>query len=263
MAQVHPTAIVDAGARLDDDVVIGPYSVVGPGAQLARGVTLHAHVVVQGRTELAAGVEVYPFAVLGTPPQVRPPIARSTSVRVGPRTVLREYVTIQPGVQSDGSTVVGADCLIMAHCHVAHDCRIGDRVVMANLTQLAGHCEVGDDTVLGGLTNVHQFVRIGRRALTGAASRVVQDVPPFCLVDGHPARLVGLNRVGLRRGGLPIERMGPLARAVAAAFPKDGRVLRRPCLRTITPEVQELLTFMNGSRRGLTSRRRKLRCGCS
>ncbi|MGF1511289.1 MAG: acyl-ACP--UDP-N-acetylglucosamine O-acyltransferase [Myxococcota bacterium] len=257
MKTIHPTAVVHGDAQLGDGVEVGPYAIVGPAAEIGAGVHVASHAIVE-RCTVEAGCRIFPFAVLGTSPQTRSFVPDTSRVRVGRDTVIREYVTIQPGVEND--TRIGQDCLIMAYCHVAHDCVVGDRVVMANVAQLAGHVTVGDDAVLGGLTNVHQFVRIGRRAMTGAASRVTQDVPPFCLVDGHPARLVGLNRVGLRRAGCAPERMAALARSLTKFFPADGRVVQHPDLHSVpSEEVDELRRFVQSSRRGLTTRRTRIR----
>ena len=249
MASIHPSAVVHEDARLSAGVEVGPFAVVGAGVRAEAGVVISAHAVVEGDTWLGQSCRIASFACIGAPPQTRSHGAPGR-LEIGPRTVIREYVTAQPGVEG-GTTRVGAGCLVMAYAHIAHDCALEDGVVMANGVQLAGHCHVGEATTLGGLTNVHQHVRIGRLAMTGAASRITRDVPPFCLVDGHPARLIGPNRVGLRRAGWTREETAELTRTLIRCFPKDGRVT--------VPEdgVRELLAFLRASTRGVTTRRRR------
>ncbi|MFN4088437.1 MAG: acyl-ACP--UDP-N-acetylglucosamine O-acyltransferase [Alphaproteobacteria bacterium] len=204
MAAIHPTAIVEPGARLGEGVAVGPYCVVGAEAELAAGVRLVSHVVVAGRTALGPDTTVYPFASLGHPPQDLKYAGEPSRLLIGRRNTIREHVTMNPGTVGGGmETVTGDDCLFMVGAHVAHDCRIGDRVVMANNATLAGHVEVQDDVVLGGLAAVHQFVRIGAQAMVGGMSGVEHDVPPFAVVAGNRARIEGLNIVGLRRRGFP------------------------------------------------------------
>ena len=259
---IHPTAIVDPGAEVAPSVFVGPYCLIGPQVRLRAGVTLHGHVVLQGRTTLHELVEVYPFAALGLPPQDLKYDGGPTELEVGPRTIVREGVTIHRGSSGagSGSTTVGADGLLMAYVHVAHDCRVGDHVVAANATQLAGHVQIEDHAVLGGVTTVHQYVRIGTRAITGASSRVQQDIPPFSMADGHPARVVALNRVGLARGGVTPEARSALKQAFRSLF-RDNRFsraldeLERGPLMEHT-EVRRLCCFLRTSRRGIARPRR-------
>lgn len=255
---IHPSAVIDPGARLGAGVRIGPFAVIGPHVVLGDRVVVHSHAVIDGHTELGEGVEVFPQAAVGLRPQDLKYDGSPTRLVVGPRTVIRECVTLQPGSLggSEGLTSIGADCLLMAYCHVAHDCVIGDRVIMANATQIAGHCVVEDHVILGGVTTVHQFVRIGTRAITGASSRVVQDVPPFTMADGHPARLFGLNVVGLRRAGFTSEQRRGLKRAYRALF-LEGRykqaLLELEAGAALeAPEVRELCAFLRAGSRGVT-----------
>lgn len=260
---IHPTAIVDPTAELGRGVRVGPYAIVGPGVRLGARVRIWPHAVVEGHTTLAEAVEVFPQAIVGLPPQDLKYDGSPTRLEVGPRTVIREAATVQPGSSGEGAglTKVGADCLIMAYCHVAHDCRIGDGVVMANATQIAGHCRIDDHVVLGGVTTVHQFVRIGRAVITGASSRVQQDIPPFMMADGHPARLVGLNRVGLRRLDTSTVALRALRTAYRRLFREGryasalGEVEQDEALQT--PEVQELCRFLRASQRGVLRARRR------
>jgi len=258
-ARIHPTAVIDPAAELSDDVEVGPYALVGPNVRLGPGVRIHGHAVVDGHTTLEAGVEVFPFAAIGLRPQDKKYDGGPSRLRVGPKSILREYVTVQPAASEGRATVVGAGVLIMAYGHVAHDCVVGDGVVMANAVQLAGHCEVHDGAVLGGLTNVHQYARIGRLAMTGAAARVSRDVPPFALVDGHPARYVGPNVVGLRRAGLPPATRAALKRALRRVLtgPREAACTELEGDPNAPPEVEELLAFVRASTRGLTRPRRR------
>lgn len=202
MAEVHPTAIVEAGAKLGRGVVIGPWCLIGAETELDDGVRVISHAVVTGRTRLGADCIVYPFASIGHPPQDMKYGGEASRLVVGCRNTIREHVTINPGTAGGGMvTVIGDDCLFMAGSHVAHDCSIGDRVILANNATLAGHVLVQDHAVLGGLCGVHQFVRVGAYAMVGGMAGVEHDVPPYAVVVGNRARVEGINHVGLRRHG--------------------------------------------------------------
>jgi UDP-N-acetylglucosamine acyltransferase len=199
---IHPTAVVAETAQIADDVVIGPFCVVGPKVTLGRAVRLHSHVVVDGHTEIGEETQVFPFAVLGTAPQDLKYKGEPTRLVIGARNRIREHVTMNPGTEGGGGiTTVGSDCLFMVNAHVAHDCQVGNRVIMANNATLAGHVHVGDYAILGGLSAVHQFVRIGAHAMVGGMSGVESDVIPYGLVKGERASLHGLNLVGMERRG--------------------------------------------------------------
>ncbi len=201
---IHHAAVVEEGAEIGAGVRIGPFCHVGSQVVLGPGVCLHSHVVVTGATEIGEGSEVFPFAVLGAVPQDLKFAGERTRLRIGPRNRIREHVTMNVGTAGGGGeTLVGADGLFMAGCHVAHDCRVGDRVIVVNGSALAGHVELGDDVIVGGLSGIHQWVRIGEGAIIGALSMVTKDVLPFGLVQGPRAELDGLNLVGLKRRGVP------------------------------------------------------------
>lgn len=203
MADVHPTAVVDPAAQIASDVTIGPYCVVGPDVELGAGTVLRQHAVVEGHTQLGEGVKVYAFAVVGSPPQDMKYKGEESRLEVGAGTVIREHCTLNPGTEGGGLlTKVGSNCLLMVGAHVAHDCIVGDGVVMANNATLAGHVHVGDGAFVGGLSAVHQFSRIGQGAMIGGMSGVENDVIPYGMVMGNRARLTGLNVVGLRRRGI-------------------------------------------------------------
>jgi UDP-N-acetylglucosamine acyltransferase len=254
---IHATAVVDANARIAISAKIGPYVVVGPNVEIGEGAIIHSHAVLDGYTSLGAGVEVFPFAAVGLRPQDKKYDGSPTRLVVGDRTVIRECVTLQPGTSGEGCGVtrIGADCLIMAYSHVAHDCAIGDSVVIANSTQIAGHCTIEDHVILGGATTIHQFLRVGTRAITGAASRLQQDVPPYMLADGHPARLFGLNVVGLKRAKFSKEALAALKRAYKALFLRGGYAEALADLEQGAakehPEIAHLCRFLKESQRGV------------
>ena len=199
---IHPTAVIHQGAVIGDGSSIGPYCVIGPQVELGKDCILHSHVVVEGNTTIGEGCEIYPFASLGHKPQDLKFKGENSRLIIGKRNKIREYVTMQPGTSGDRmETVIGDDCLFMASTHVAHDCVVGNGVILANCATLAGHVMVGDRAILGGLSAVRQFVRIGHNAMIGGMSGVENDVIPYGMVMGERANLAGLNIVGLERGG--------------------------------------------------------------
>jgi UDP-N-acetylglucosamine acyltransferase len=208
---IHPLASVDPAAQVGQGVSVGPFCVVGPNVTLHAGVKLISHVVVDGHTVLGENTTVYPFASLGTPPQDLKYAGEVSYTTIGPRTVIREHVTVNSGTEGGGlHTRVGDECLLMVGVHIAHDCQVHNRVIMANNATLAGHVVVEDDAVLGGLCAVHQFVRIGRGAMIGGLTGVEQDVLPYTLVMGERGSLRGLNLVGLKRSGQSREAIADL-----------------------------------------------------
>lgn len=201
-AQIHPSAVIEPGAVVGPDCRIGPFCIVGPKAVLGRGVELKSHVVVTGLTEIGDGTAVFPFTTLGEIPQDLKFRGEETRLVIGARNRIRENVTMNTGTEGGGGvTRVGDDGLFMAGCHVAHDCQIGNHVILVNNAALAGHCVLEDEVIVGGLSGVHQFVRIGRGAMIGAVTMVTADVIPHGLVQGPRGALDGLNLVGLKRRG--------------------------------------------------------------
>jgi UDP-N-acetylglucosamine acyltransferase len=244
---VHPTALVDVGARIGQGVEIGPFCVVGPKVVLGDGVVLKSHVVVQGDTELGAGTIVFPFAVLGEIPQDLKYAGERTRLRIGPANRIREHVTMNLGTAAGGGeTRVGEGGLFMAGCHVAHDAHVGDRVVVANGAAIAGHCVIGHDVIIGGLAGIHQWVRIGQGAIIGALAMVTNDVIPYGLVQGPRGELDGLNLVGLKRRGTAREEISALRAAYAALRDGEGPFQDRArALGTSdSPMVRELAEFV-------------------
>ncbi|MEN9787080.1 MAG: hypothetical protein RLZZ299_2344 [Pseudomonadota bacterium] len=254
--RIHPTAVIDPDAVLGADAEIGAYAVVGAGVVLGDRVCLGPHVVLEGPTELGADVRVGPFSALGGAPQDRKYRGEAGLLRVGARTVVREHVTMHRGTAGGGGvTEVGADGLFMVGSHVAHDARVGDGVVFANGAAIAGHVTVADGAVLGGMSGVHQHARVGRCAMVAAGAMVAQDVPPFCIAQGDRARLRGLNRVGLRRAGMPAETLRALTQAFRGLFgtvrPRSERIADVRAAWGHVPEVLELLAFLEAGTRGV------------
>lgn len=228
MSRIHPTAVIEPGARIADDVRIGAYCCIGREVELQSGVVLHSHVVIGGRTTVGAGTQIYPFASLGQPPQHQGYKGEPSQLIIGRDTVIREYVTMNTGTAAGGmATRVGDDCFFMMAAHVAHDCQVGDKVIMANNATLGGHVTVGDYAVVGGLSAVHQHVRIGPHVMIGGMSAVVDDVIPYGLAVGNRARLAGLNLVGLKRRGIPRSDILALRSAYRQIFAGEGGIAHR------------------------------------
>lgn len=228
MPQIHPSAIVEDGAELADDVEIGPFCTVGPQVKLAQGVRVVSHVALSGRTSIGAGTRIFPFASLGFEPQDLKYKGEESELIVGANNVIREQVTMNPGTEGGGLvTRVGDNCLFMVGAHVAHDCILGNGVIMANNATLAGHVEVADYAILGGLSAVHQFARIGKHAMIGGMSGVEHDVIPYGSVMGDRARLSGLNLVGLKRRGYSRDDIHTLRTAYRLLFAEEGTIGER------------------------------------
>lgn len=228
MSKIHPTAIIDPKATIGNDVTIGPYCVVGPNVKLGDRVELKAHVVVDGYTTVGEGTRIFPFASIGSAPQDLKYHGEASQLIIGKNNTIREHVTMNPGTETGAmKTVIGDDCLFMVAVHVAHDCVIGNRVIMANNATLAGHVQVGDHVLLGGLSAVHQFVRIGAFAVIGGMSGVESDVIPYGRVKGDRAYLAGLNLIGLERGGFGKDTVKALQKAMKQLFDGEGTMEER------------------------------------
>ncbi len=226
MPQIHPTAIVEPGAEIASGARVGPYCHVGAKVELACEVELISHVVVAGRTTIGEGTRIFPFASIGHQPQDLKYKGEESSLVIGRRNIIREYVTMNPGTTGGGMvTRIGDDSLFMAGVHVAHDCTIGNHVIMANNATLAGHVVIGDYAFLGGLSAVHQFVRIGQHVMVGGVTGVERDVIPYGSVMGDRARLVGLNMVGLQRRGFSREDVQALRSAYQMLFENGSGTL--------------------------------------
>jgi UDP-N-acetylglucosamine acyltransferase len=249
---VHPAAVVSPDARLGRDVVVGPFAVVEDGVTIGDGCEVRAHAVVKRGTTLGAGNRVHEGVVLGGEPQDLSFSGAETGLAIGDRNVLREGVTVHRSTRPGQATRIGSDCFLMAYVHVAHDNRIGDRVIVANNVALAGHVEIADRAFLGGVVGVHQFCRIGRLAMVGGHSKVVQDCLPFVITDGHPARARGLNVVGLRRAGVEAAQLRALKEGyrllLRAGLPLGDALEKMAAV--ADPLVDEMAAFVRGSRRG-------------
>lgn len=254
--QIHPTAIIEAGAQLDEGVEVGPYSVVGAHVQIGAGTRIMAHAVLAGHTTLGAGCTIFPFASVGQQTQDLKFKGGAPGLIVGERTTVREFVTLNAATYDGAFTRVGAGCHLMAYSHVAHDCVVGDEVIMANAATLAGHVTVEDQAILGGLAAVHQFVRIGRLSIIGGCSKVVQDIAPFMMADGNPLALRTINKIGLERHGIG----EPSQQALKACYKllcRSGLSTSQALEKIVAeveqgPEVAHLVAFIRSAERGIT-----------
>ena len=255
-AAIHPTAIVDPRARLGAGVAVGPYTVIDGDVEVGEGTTIGAHNVITGHTRIGRGNRIFHFCSIGEANQDKKYGGEPTRLEIGDGNTIREYCSLNRGtVQDGGVTRIGSRNWIMAYCHVAHDCRVGDDTVFANNATLAGHVEIGDWTILGGFVGVHQFVKVGAHVMAGISSVVTQDVPPYVTVAGHPCAPRGINAEGLRRRGFSLEAIAALKRAYRTLY-KSGLSLaeaRAELERQAaeTPEVAPLARFLAGSTRGI------------
>lgn len=255
-AQVHPTAIVAAGAELGDDVTIGAYSLIGAQVRIGAGTRVGPHVVIGGRTTLGARNEIFQFASIGAVPQDLKYHGEPSELLIGDDNRIREFCTLQPGTEGGGMvTRVGNRNLLMNYSHVAHDCLLGDGNIVANGTQLGGHVTIESGVVIGALSGIHQFARLGESAIIGAGSMVSQDVPPFCNATGDRATLHGLNVLGLKRRGLSTETVRALRRAYRLMFQSGLRAVEAVArIRAEIPgvaEVERFAAFIAASERGV------------
>jgi UDP-N-acetylglucosamine acyltransferase len=255
VAKIHPTAVVDPGAKLADDTVVGPLAVIDGDVELGADVEIGPHVYVTGRTRIGARTRVFPYSVLGVQPQMLGFDGETTELVIGEDTLIREHCSIHVGTPvGGGRTRIGDHTMIMNHSHVAHDCQIGDHCVIAGYSGMGGHCRLEDYVVFGGMTGVHQFVRIGESAFTAGNSMVSKDVPPFSKVAGDRARFVGVNRINLERRGFEPERIKTIKHAFHILFQSKLR-FEFACRRVEeecgdSRDVAHLLAFLRASERG-------------
>ncbi len=255
MARVHATAVIESGATLADDVEVGAYAIVGPQVELCESVAIASHASVLGRTRVGARSRVFPYACIGGEPQDKNFAGEATSLEIGADNVIREHVTIHAGTpHGPGCTRIGDDNLIMNSAHIAHDCRIGSHCIIASFCGLAGHVRVEDHAVLGAYTGVHQFGRIGESVMAASNAKLSQDAPPFAMVAGDRARLVGVNSMGLRRRNFSKESVRAVKHAFHILFRSHLRL--EHALQRVrdelggSPEVSRLLCFLESSERG-------------
>lgn len=255
--QIHPTASVHPKAELAQDVAIGPFCVIGEHVKIGRGTQIMSHVCIDGWTEIGERCQIHPYASIGGPPQHLQYRGEPTRVIIGHDNILREYVTVNRGtVFGGGATTIGNHNFLMAYVHVAHDCHLGSHLIMANAATLAGHISVGDYAIIGGLVGIHQYVRVGAHVMIGGCSAVGRDVPPFMrAAGGYRAKLYGLNSIGLKRHGFSNERIAVLKRAYEVLF-RSGLMMAEAIKRARdefkdSPDVQEVIAFLEGSKRGI------------
>ena len=249
MSEIHPTAIIEDGASIGVDVKIGPYCYIGGNTILGDRIRLESHVVITGYTKVGEATHIFPFASIGHSPQDLKYDGEVSRLEIGNNNVIREHVTMNPGTKGGGLlTKVGNDCLFMVASHVAHDCLVGDNVVLVNNATLGGHVNIGDFAIIGGLAAVHQFVRIGRHSMIGGCSGVENDVIPYGSIVGNRAHLSGLNLVGLKRRGFSREVIHDLRRAYRLLFSQEGTQAERMAdvseLFIDIEPVMEILEFM-------------------
>lgn len=252
---IHPTAIVHPDAELDSGVEVGPYSIIEGTVRVGSGTKIGARVTLEGHTTIGRGCEIFTGAVIGSVTQDKKYKGGRSFVVIGNENRIREYVTINPGTEDGQETRLGNQCLVMAYAHIAHDCVVGDGATLANNATLAGYVCIEDKAIVGGLSAVHQFVRIGTLAIVGGCSKVVQDVPPYVMVDGHPAKAYGLNGVGLERAEFPREERMVLKKAFKIIF-RSGLSVKTASRKIEeefpkTPAVLALLEFLKNSERGI------------
>lgn len=254
--RIHPTAVVDAAAQLDDGVVVGPYAIVGPGAVLGEDTEIGPHVVVDGRTTIGARCRFVGQSSIGTAPQDLKYQGGATRLEIGDDNIIREFVTMNRATEHGGGvTRVGSHGMFMAYSHVAHDCVVGDHVVMANAATLAGHVTVEDHAIVGGLVAIHQFVRIGESAILGGGSMVTLDVVPYAMAAGDRASMHGLNLVGMKRRGFSPQTIRTLRSAYRTIF--QGGLRLQDALAALRPEAEDephlahMLNFIEASDRGI------------
>jgi len=257
--QIHKTALIDPCAKLGEGVIVGPYSVIGPQVTIGDNVKIANHCVLEGKTTIGAETQIYSGAVIGSDPQDKKhKHDDSVELIIGRLNVIREFVTINPGtVDGDAKTIIGDNNLFMAYSHVAHDCIIGNNCVMANSGTLAGHVTLEDNAVVGGLSAVHQFVRLGRLSIIGGCSKVVQDIPPFSMCDGHPAKVYNINIIGLKRSQISLDVIKNLKKAFKMLFhsglSKTHAIEKIENEISSSPEVDHLIFFAKTTKRGLCS----------
>lgn len=253
---VHPSAVIHPKARLGDGCEIGPYCIIGEHVVLGPRCRLHSHVVIDGHTKLGRENEIFPFASIGLKTQDLKWKGGITRTEIGDQNTFRECVTIHSATGDGETTVIGSKNHILAYCHIAHNCTLGNHIIMSNVATLAGHVTVEDHAVIGGLAAIHQFCRIGKLSMIGGCSKVVQDVPPFMIGDGNPAETRTVNKVGLERAGVSEEAQTALRQAYKILF-REGLTISNALARIEKklpplPEVKHLVEFVRKSERGIS-----------
>ena len=255
MGEIHSTAVVEEGAQVGECCHIGPYCIIGKNVTLGKSCSLHSHVVIDGHTEVGNENVFYPFASIGLKTQDLKWKGGAAWTRIGNHNNIREYVTIHSGTDEGDATVIGSHNNLLAYTHVAHDCQLGDHIVMSNVATLAGHVAVEDRAIIGGLAAVHQFCRIGTMSIIGGCSKVVQDVPPYMMTDGNPAATRALNKEGLKRNEVAEETQAALKQAHRILFRENltvsNAIEKARAEVPANPELDHLLDFFQSSERGI------------
>ncbi len=256
---IHPTAIVDSKAELDQGVKIGPYCIIGPNTKIGKKTKISASAIIEEWTEIGEECAISQGVIIGTAPQDTEFENKISFVKIGARNLIREYTTIHRGSKEGSSTLIGNDNFFMAYSHIAHNCLIEDGVVIANAGTLAGYVTVEKKVMIGGLSAVHQYVKVGAYSIIGGCSKVVKDIPPYTKADGHPARLWGLNSVGLKRANFSLETRNLLRIAYKTLFRSSlnttqalGKIENEL---EANPEIQHLCQFIRNSKRGICKER--------
>ena len=260
--QIHKTAIVSKKAKLADDISVGPYTIIGDNVTIGSGTDIGVYCVIEGNTVIGRACKIFTGAVIGSQPQDLKYKDEKSFLEIGDNNIIREYSTFNLGAEEGGKTIVGNNNIFMAYSHIAHDCMVGNNCVIANNGTLAGHVIIEDRAVVGGLAGIHQFVRVGRLSIIGGCSKAIQDIPPYSTCDGHPARVYGLNLVGLRRNGISKESIEQLNSAFKILF-NSGLTIKHALEKLgkeIQPnnnEVSYLISFIKDSQRGISHSCRK------
>lgn len=254
--RIHPTAIISPKAKIADDVEVGPYSIIGNNLTIGEAVKIGSHCVIEGHTTIGKRCQIFTGAVIGSQPQDLKYKGEESFLEIGDGNIIREYTTFNPGAQKNSKTIIGNNNLFMAYSHVAHDCIVGNNCIIANCGTLAGHVTLEDNVVVSGLVAIHQFVRVGKVAIIGGCSKVIQDIPPYSTCDGHPARIYGLNLVGLRRKNISPRSINCLRNAFKILF-HSGLTIKHALEKLgqeilADSEVAYLVNFIRNSSRGIS-----------
>jgi UDP-N-acetylglucosamine acyltransferase len=254
--EIHPTAIIEPGVEIEEEVSIGPFCILREGVRIKRGIRLVSNVIIEGNTEVGENSVVYPFTSIGLPPQDLKYKGEKTGLKIGINNIIREYTTIhRASVGGDGITIIGDNNFLMAYVHIAHDCKIGNQIIMANAATLAGHVTVEDYAVIGGLVAIHQFTRIGAYSMVGGFSGIGQDIPPYMIASGARAKLFGINIIGLKRYGFTETTINELKKAYKILF-REKRTLKDAIKKIqedlpYTDEIKHLIEFIQKNKRGI------------
>jgi UDP-N-acetylglucosamine acyltransferase len=254
--EIHPTAIISPKVDIEEDTFVGPFCIIQNGAHIKRGSKLISNVLIEGNTEIGENCTIYPFTSIGLPPQDLKYKGETTGIKIGNNNTIREYITLhRASVGGDGQTTLGDNNFLMAYVHIAHDCKIGNSVIMANVATLAGHVVIEDHAYIGGLVAVHQFTRIGAYTMVGGYSGVGQDIPPYMIASGTRAKLFGLNTIGLKRHGFSDSTINELKKAYKILF-REKRTLKDAIKKIqedlpYTDEIKHLIDFIQKNKRGI------------